>query len=44
MPIFATQLKKHVTYCVAFTPDGKGLLTGHEKPEPIVKFTPIKPK
>lgn len=30
-PVFKTQLPKMVTYCVQFTPDGKGLVTGHER-------------
>ncbi len=29
--LFNTHLKKMVTYCVSFTPDGKALVTGHEK-------------
>jgi WD40 repeat protein len=41
-PLFATHLKKYVTYCISFTPDGQGLLTGHERPDPVVKLTPIK--
>lgn len=40
-PLFATHLKKYVTYCISFTPDGQGLLTGHEKPDPVVKLTPL---
>ena len=30
-PVFKTQLPKLVTYCVQFTPDGKALVTGHER-------------
>lgn len=29
--IYKNHLKKLVTYCVAFTPDGKGLIVGNEK-------------
>lgn len=35
------KLKKLVTYCVQFTPDGKALVTGHEK-DNAAKVTPLK--
>lgn len=38
--IFAHKLKNLVTYCVQFTPDGKALVTGHEK-DGSAKVTPI---
>jgi len=40
-PSFAHHLKKMVTYCVTFTPDGKALVTGHEKDNAAV-VTPLK--
>jgi WD40 repeat protein len=39
-PSFAHHLKKMVTYCVTFTPDGKALVTGHEKDNAAV-VTPL---
>jgi WD40 repeat protein len=40
-PTFSHDLKKTVTYCVAFTPDGTALVTGHEK-DNAARLTPIK--
>jgi WD40 repeat protein len=41
-PTFSKDLKKTVTYCVAFTPDGQALVTGHER-DNAVRITPITP-
>lgn len=38
--LFKTHLKGNITYCLAFSPDGQSLVTGHEKGKVIV--TPIK--
>ena len=38
--VFNTHLKKMVTYCVTFTPDGKALVTGHEK-DNAARVTPL---
>ena len=39
--VFNHQLKKGtVTYCVQFTPDGKALVTGHEK-DNAARVTPL---
>jgi WD40 repeat protein len=39
--VFRTRLPKSIVYCVAFTPDSKALVTGHENPNYTVKVTPI---
>jgi WD40 repeat protein len=38
--LFHTHLKKMVTFCVVFSPDGKALLTGHERNNSIL-ITPV---
>ncbi len=38
--IFKQQLPKMVTYCVQFTPDGKALVTGHER-DFAARVTPL---
>ena len=38
--VFNHHLKKMVTYCVQFTPDGKALVTGHEK-DFAARVTPL---
>jgi WD40 repeat protein len=39
-PAFSRFLKGHITYCLAFTPDGKALVTGGEKDNAAV-VTPL---
>jgi WD40 repeat protein len=41
--VFKDQLKKTITYSVTFTPDGKALVTGHEK-DNAARVTPINKK
>jgi WD40 repeat protein len=36
-----TQLEKAIVYAVTFTPDGKALVTGHERPDDVIKVTPL---
>ena len=38
--VFHHHLKKMVTYCVQFTPDGTALVTGHEK-DNAARLTPL---
>jgi WD40 repeat protein len=38
--VFHTHLQKMVTFCLVFSPDGKAILTGHEKNSSI-RITPV---
>lgn len=40
---FKDRLKGWVTYCVTFTPDGRALVTGHEK-NGVIRVTPLTEK